>query len=250
MKFTTFTALVAPATALVINSSLSNGLYTMSGQSVIPSVQETNALVPRGRCKDRKCPYRTKHIPTGQVLKDRLPIPKSKPFCYQKSNDTVPTDEYHEALNLLFQTPLFWIPPDRARFALYNNTVVYLCNLGGLNSGSLVEYMEAMRVLDKKCGDKFPWTAAPAGQEHVGKLAVAGLDLFFGRELRGRTICQEETEDHWIPNELQEMENRQCQSFVSGAVNIFRAKEDKCNWHGGEIYNKVIKGLFPWWKHA
>lgn len=250
MKFTHFTALVAPTTALVINSSLSNGIYTVSEQSVITNIQEPNKIVPRGRCKDRKCSYLSKSIPYGRVLKDRMPIPKSKPFCYQKSNDTVPTDEYHEALNMLFQTPLFWIPPDSARFALYNNTVVYLCNLSLWNSGSLVEYMDAMRVWDKKCGDKFPWTDAPEGQEHVGKLAVPGFDLFFGRDLRGRTICREETEDHWIANELSNMENRQCQSFVSGAVNIFRPKEDRCNWHGGEVYNKFIKGLFPWWKHA
>lgn len=250
MKFIHFAALVAPTAALVPDSSLANGIYAVSEQSVITNIQETNRIAPRGYCKDRKCSYLSADIPSGRVLKDRVPIPKSKPFCYQQSNDTIPTDEYHEALNMLFQAPLFWIPPESARFALYNNTVVYLCNLSRWNSGSLIEYMDAMSIWDKKCGDKFPWTAAPAGHEHVGKLAVPGLDMFFGRDRRGRTICQEETEDYWMANELPNMENRLCQSFVSGAVNIFRPKEDRCNWDGGEIYNKYIKGLYSWWRHA
>lgn len=155
-------------------------------------------------------------------------------------------DNLHEAVNRLFYTPLFWIPERAARFALYNGTVAYICNWRVWSAGSLMEYMEAMRLLDEGC---------PVDKEHqgpgllrAGKLAIRDWDKFYGREVAGVEICLWETEDGGIKHDLMEKEEEEeCNTWVNG-IRRYLGSNGACGGEAeGPSLADKLRDMFPWY---
>ncbi len=153
-------------------------------------------------------------------------------------------EDFHGAVNLLFHSSLFWIPPNTARFAVHNGAVVYVCNLAGWAPGSLLEYMEAMRLLDEKCGHGI---GDKQTELLAAKYAVAKWNRFYGREVRGVDICQWESEKGGLKNELLGTENSKCNDYVNG-IWRYLGNKGTCNENatGGRVW-KQLKALFPWY---
>ncbi|KAM3503175.1 hypothetical protein MY11210_008812 [Beauveria gryllotalpidicola] len=214
----------APAGAVVAKRGLCSNKRECDDDVVV--------LVPR----DGRYPSRT-------FLTEKIPFPKARAFCRAPTH-TLTLDNLHAAVNRLFYTPLFWIPPNSARFALYNGTVAYVCNLGDWGSGSLVEYMEAMRILDERC------VAAAEGSEvRAAKLSVVKWEKFYGREVAGVPICQWEGEKGGIRNELLEKERKGCLSYVNGMRRLLGGgDETECNDDatGFWLWEKLW-AMFPWY---
>lgn len=228
--------------ATLVMDNLPDGLYTMD-KCIGPSCQPRPHPQMQRRCIGRDCTVYSPTTPYGKFLKDRMPFPHDhKSFCY--SNETFPTSDFHEALNLLFQSPLFWIPKESARFAIYGDAVAYICNLMDWNTGSLTEYMEAMRILDESCGSKDPSVQTPA------KLAMPKYDLFYGREIRGKAICRMETDASEIKNEAQNVDKFGCKEYANGLVDTERMDFfNRCNNAAERTYWDRIKKAFPWYRH-
>lgn len=254
MKISLATSVLAGATCVLasieIPADLSDGLYTVHPDVESPSghlMKRADSTHTRKRdlCPLFGCvnPNLIGAYPRDRALKELVPLPKTGHFCRVKEHNMT-LDNLHEAISLLFYSPLFWIPPNSARFALYNGTVAYICNIGQWNSGSLVEYMEAMKILDDKChdNDESPEVVRAA------KLSVVNWDKFYGREVAGVPICQWESEPGGIKNELQDVQKAGCKTYVSGISRALDDKGYKCNEDaaGLSVWNYLRK-LFPWY---
>lgn len=229
----------ATAAGVRIDPSLPDGIYSAHhdvsnpGQHIFQRHGDTHARTCAGlTCWD--VGGNSLH-PKYRVLKEKLPIPKGKTFCRRGRNYT--TEDYHAAINALFETPLFWIPPRSARFALHGGTVAYICTLLGWNTGSLVEFMEAMVHLDGECGENM-----------AGKLTLTDWEKFYGRETRGNDICQWEFEHGGVENEVLKKAEDGCDEYVNG-IQRWLGSSGKCNDNAtGKKMWQSIKKAFPWYK--
>ncbi|OAA63143.1 hypothetical protein ISF_05019 [Cordyceps fumosorosea ARSEF 2679] len=189
---------------------------------------------------------------------DTTPLPKSKEFCRNETH-TMSRADLHAATNELFYTPLYWLPPKAVRFALHGSAVAYICNIGGgWEPASLVEYMEATRMLDDRC--RVPGTEQATKetceqleQVRAAKLSVTSLEKFYGREVPGVAICRWETEKGGLENRLLEVQKNGCRNFVylgigrklSGGKDL---DESTCERNvSGEWMWETLKSLFPWY---
>ena len=235
--------------AIHINPSTPNGIY-----DALPDPKSPNSNLLRRHTptnNKRGCPslgcidtFSGDTYPEGRLLQETLPLPKGKAFC-RAENHTITQTDFHAAVNLLFHSSLFWIPPNTARFAVHNGAVVYICNLAGWAPGSLLEYMEAMRLLDEECGHG-------AGDEgttdlRAAKYAARDWNRFYGREVRGVDSCQWESEKGGLQNELLGTENSKCNDYVNG-ISRYLGNKGKCNENatGRKVWEQ-LKALFPWY---
>lgn len=170
-------------------------------------------------------------------LKERLPVTSGKITCNKPNpSNTYPTSDYYNALNLLFESPQFWIAPDTARFALYGDSVVFICNKQGWNSGSLVEFMSVMDMLDIQCGE---------GQ--AGKRTLKGWGKDYGRGGRKQTICDSEKAEGGIKNEFEKVVKAGCQQYVSGQESFFGHAGTCRRDNAGPARFALLKERFPWY---
>ncbi|KAM3463291.1 hypothetical protein MY5147_007339 [Beauveria neobassiana] len=236
---------------VTIPGTLADGVYHVEKQTnprqdpKIKRMDIAPALVRRGRCSPGVCDDK---FPSHTFLTEKLPFPGFRPYCRNETH-TLTTDNLLAAVNRLFYTPLFWIPPDSARFALYNGTVAYICNLGDWGSGSLVEFMEAMRILDERC------VAPGAGSDgsaaavvvRAAKLSVRKYEKFYGREVAGVPICQWETEKGGMKNDLLEKQE-DCLSYINGMRRFLGNEETWCNDDAtGHWLWERLRVMFPWY---
>jgi hypothetical protein len=261
------------AASISIDPSLPDGVYSAHpdpsapNQHILQRHDNLNPIALEPRISPQGC------VPNGCVdlgsadyspwqrdLKEKLPLPSGgKRFCRDnKNNDNnnnnnsnsenkaiLDPDDYYAAINLLFESPLFWMPPHTARFALHGGTIVYACAIGGWNSASLLEYMEAMAQLDAHCGESVP-----------AKLTIPSWDKFYGREARGRDVCQWETEKGGMDggdggSELGAFVDQGCETGVNGIVRWLGLGDGNggCNENaaGWEMWAR-LKDQFPWYK--
>ncbi|UNI15954.1 hypothetical protein JDV02_002436 [Purpureocillium takamizusanense] len=170
-------------------------------------------------------------------IREALPIPDGKSFCRDPATRNMTSSDYHAALNLLFESPLYWVPPQTARFALHRGAVAYVCNFVDWNSASLVEFMAAMDDLDRECGVGV-----------AGKRSLAEWDKFYGREARGWDICRLEYQDAGgIDSELMDVVDDGCETYLSGVRSWFRSGSCKHGNSGTALFSKM-KELFTWYK--
>ncbi|KAM3556562.1 hypothetical protein MY1884_004995 [Beauveria asiatica] len=240
---------------VTIPDTLPDGVYQVEKQTSpqqVPRIKRMDiapAVAKRGRCSGDSCEEK---YPSRTMLTEKLPFPSSRPFCRDETH-TLTVDNLHAAVNRLFYTPLYWIPPNSARFALHNGTVAYICNLGGWGSGSLVEYMEAMRILDERCvvaaaADGSDGSDGSAVMVRAAKLSVRKYEKFFGREVPGVPICQWETEKGGIRNDLLEKEEEGCLSYVNGIRRFRGGEEAWCNHDAtGHWLWEKLRAMFPWY---
>ncbi|XWX01751.1 hypothetical protein V2A60_009780 [Cordyceps javanica] len=189
-------------------------------------------------------------------LADTLPLPASRAFCRNETR-TMTLEDLHGAANRLFYTPLFWIPPRSARFALHNGAVAYVCNLGDWATGSLVEYMEAMRILDERCDIQHDDDGGGGGTVRAAKLAVAEWEQFLGREAAGFPICQWETQPGGIENELMTKQAEGCKTYIGvGIRRLLGGSKGEGEGEGETECNENVTGpglwerlaaMFPWY---
>lgn len=251
MKPTAFISLaicVSLTGAIHIDPSTPDGLYDASPDQSSPGSHLIRRHVPSNN--KRGCPslgcidtFSGDTYPEGRLLEETLPLPKGKAFC-RAENHTMTLEDFHGAVNLLFHSSLFWIPPQAARFAVHNGAVVYICNLAGWAPGSLLEYMEAMRLLDEKCGHG---TGDEKTELLAAKYAATKWNRFYGREVRGVDICQWESEKGGLQNELLGTENSKCNDYVNG-ISRYLGNKGTCNENAtGRKVWKQLKALFPWY---
>jgi hypothetical protein len=182
------------------------------------------------------------------ALTEKTPIPSGRIFCH-KPDWVPPTSDYHAAISLLFDAPQFFIPKNAVRYALYGDSVVYICNPTGVNTGSLLEFMQAMDDIDAECGPGKP-----------GKRVIKDWGKYYGRGVRGGTICSLEG-NHvdptghrtGLPNDLEEKVKAGCKSHVNGFLSIFDGWKDKPECYDstarmGKL--KKLRALFPWYKRG
>ncbi|CAG9988607.1 unnamed protein product [Clonostachys byssicola] len=182
-------------------------------------------------------------------LTEKTPIPSGQIFCHKKPNWVAPMSDYHNAISLLFDAPQFFIPQNSVRYALYGDSVVYICNPTGINTGSLLEFMQAMDEIDAQCGQGKP-----------GKRVLKDWGKYYGRTVRGGTICglegnHKDPTGHrvGIPNDLEDKVKAGCKSHLSGFLSVFDGWKDKPVCYDstarmGKL--KKLRGLFPWWKRG
>ncbi|OAA51234.1 hypothetical protein BBO_01181 [Beauveria brongniartii RCEF 3172] len=243
---------------VTIPDTLPDGIYQVEKQTdpqQDPKIRRMDIAPPvvakRGRCSGGSCDDavlvpRDDKYPSRTFLTEKLPFPGFRPFCRNETH-TLTVDNLHAAVNRLFYTPLYWIPPNSARFALYNGTVAYICNLGSWGSGSLVEYMEAMRILDERCVAADGWDNSSV-VVRAAKLSVRKYEKFYGREVAGVPICQWETEKGGIRNDLLEKEEEGCLSYVNGMRRFLGGGETWCNDDATGYWLWVkLRAMFPWY---
>lgn len=241
-----FAAPIGFTTATRIDSSLPDGLYTAIPDESNPTRhlirRDTSSLgtdtnIIRARQRGVPIPPRCAREECLRPIQEALPIPDGKSFCRDPTTRNMTQSDYHAALNLLFESPLYWVPPRTARFALHRGAIAYVCNFVGWNTASLVEFMAAMGDLDRECGVGV-----------AGKRSLAQWDKFYGREARGWDICRLEFQDEGgIDSELQDVVKAGCETYLSGVRSWFRS--GKCN-HGnsGTALFRKMKELFHWYK--
>ena len=224
------TTLISLTTAVFIDHGLQDGIYTAYPDPSNPKEHilrrdidaSHGILLPRGGVWDNR------------TLKEDLPIPKGKKFCWKGHNFN--RSDFYPSINDLFVEPLYWMGPKSVKFSLHGSVVTYICNLGWMNSASLVEFMEAMDQIDEKCGETVG-----------GKISIAKWEKMYGRESRGEEICEWESEPGGLDNNL--MEVQACENFVNGVDRWFDRGE-ACNENSGwSVWGKVNK-MFPWYHKA
>lgn len=229
---------LAAASGLYLDPNLGDGIY-----SVIPDPPSQDGHILKRHstlaCEGAHC-FSLRdifdHAPPGPTqLEEHLPIPRGKDFCRKGENSKFKVEDYHAAVNALFESSLFWVPPEHITFALHGTVVAYICNLDYWNSGSLAEYMSAMARIDQKCGE-----------DVAGKSALGEWNKFYGRETLGRKICKWETAPGGLKGDLLKWEKK-CKSYVS---DIHRAlgEKGKCNDNASVGVLERLKKMTPWYK--
>ncbi|VUC27600.1 unnamed protein product [Clonostachys rosea] len=177
-------------------------------------------------------------------LTEKIPIPSGHTFCH----DYAPAAkaDYHAAINLLFESPQFFVPGKSVRYALYGDAVVYVCNPGNLNTGSLLEFMQAMDDIDAECGPS------------PGKRVLKAWSKYYGRGRRGQPICFLEGKlknsmggDTDLPNDLMDKVEAGCKSHVNGFASIFDdVKEEPLCYDSAAREGRMsrLRAQFPWYK--
>ncbi|ATY66085.1 hypothetical protein A9K55_001976 [Cordyceps militaris] len=230
---------------VIVPTHLPNGVYEAQQQrdpSAHAIIKRVDGPAARSIGSKRRIDPRSK------LLVEMLPLPKSGEFC-RAENHTMAVADFHEAVNRLFYTPLFWLPRKSVRFAMHNGAVAYLCNLGDWSPGSLIEYMDAMRILDERCPLGEEDAAAGKDVVRAAKLSITAWEQFSGREVAGVPICQWEFgEKGGMKNDLLSKQKDGCRNYVSPGVLTILDAEIKCNdeFMGPGFWEKM-RMLFPWY---
>ncbi|CAH0048458.1 unnamed protein product [Clonostachys solani] len=219
----------------------SNSSSSFNSSRVINPSQASNSSAARLLTRGRP-----ELLARGDDLTEKTPIPSGHSFCHKP--DWVPnTKDYHAAISLLFDAPQFFVPSQSVRYALYGDAVVYICNPGGVNTGSLLEFMEAMADLDAECGPGKP-----------GKRVLTAWDKYYGRTVRGGTICDLEGRHRnpyggktGLPSDLADKVKAGCKSHVNGFLSIFDGWKDRPECYDSaarEGRMRKLRARFPWYK--
>ncbi|KAJ6440630.1 NAD-dependent histone deacetylase HST3 [Purpureocillium lavendulum] len=247
-------AAAVPVAAIRIDSSLVDGVYHV----------EPDAANPGGHIFRREASYAGSSLRRGEGEYQRPPAPYNcaPDNCDSPLTEVLPltdgltrcspnlwargfnsTFDYHVALNLLFESPLYWVPPKTARFALHRDVVVYVCNYGSWNSASLVEFMAAIAEVDARCG-----------ANSVGRRTMHDWGKSYGREARGWDICRGPPPSignrlgskDGLETELWSKIDEGCETYVNGAHTWYSKGECRDGAAGRSLWRK-LRGLFSWY---